>query len=255
MRTVSEISIAPVKGFRLAHPGEVQLTCDGVVENRRFLLVDGDGRRLRSSLTAWPVVVRGEYDADEEQLRMRFPDGVEVAGSALELAETLHPHFGDRVVAARVVQGPWTERLSELAGHPVRVVRPARPGECFVHPVTLMSEASIGRLAQEAGQDVDGRRFRMLFTVDGCEPHEEDAWLGTRVRVGEAVVRVALPVDRCAATTRDPDTGARDLDTLRLIKSYRGLREGKNIDFGVAAEVVEPGTVRVGDTVEPLDRI
>ena len=118
-----------------------------------------------------------------------------------------------------------------------------------------MSEASVGRLAQEAGQDVDGRRFRMLFTLDGCEPHEEDTWLGGLVRVGEAVVRVAVPVDRCAATTRDPDTGDRDLDTLRLIKSYRGQRDGKEIDFGVAAEVVEPGTVRVGDTVEPLDRI
>ena len=57
-----------------------------------------------------------------------------------------------------------------------------------------MSEASIGRLAQEAGQDVDGRRFRMLFTIDGCEPHEEDTWRGTLVRVGQAVVRVAVRV-------------------------------------------------------------
>jgi uncharacterized protein YcbX len=252
---VSRIDVAPVKGFRLLQPDEVELTAEGVVENRRFLLVDGDGRRLRSSLTAWPVVVRGEYDAGAELLRMRFPDGVEVSGSALGQGEAVHPHFGHRVVAARVVEGPWTEFLSALAGHPVRVARPERAGECFTHPVTLMSVASIGRLAEEAGEDVDGRRFRMLFTLDGCEPHEEDTWLGRRVRVGEAVVRVAVPVDRCAATTRDPDTGARDLDTLRLIKNYRGVRDGKEIDFGVAAEVVEPGTVRVGDAVEPLDRI
>jgi uncharacterized protein YcbX len=65
------------------------------------------------------------------------------------------------------------------------------------------------------------------------------------------VVRVGGPVDRCAMTTRDPDTGERDLDTLRLIKTYRGLSERGTIDFGVYAEIVEPGEVRVGDTVEP----
>ena len=46
-----------------------------------------------------------------------------------------------------------------------------------------------------------------------------------------------------------------DLDTLRLIKNYRGVRDGKEIDFGVAAEVIEPGAVRIGDAVEPLARI
>jgi uncharacterized protein YcbX len=72
------------------------------------------------------------------------------------------------------------------------------------------------------------------------------------VRVGEAVVRVAGPVPRCAVTTQDPDSGVRTLDTLAGIKSYRGLRDGKKLDFGVYFDVVEPGRVRVGDTVEPL---
>jgi uncharacterized protein len=36
--------------------------------------------------------------------------------------------------------------------------------------------------------------------------------------------RITGPVDRCVVTTRDPDTGERDLDTLRLIKRYRGMR-------------------------------
>jgi uncharacterized protein YcbX len=33
--------------------------------------------------------------------------------------------------------------------------------------------------------------------------------------------RITGPVDRCVVTTRDPGTGERDLDTLRLIKRYR----------------------------------
>jgi uncharacterized protein YcbX len=83
-------------------------------------------------------------------------------------------------------------------------------------------------------------------------PHEEDQWVGADVRIGEAVVRVREQVARCAITTKNPDTGERDLDTLRAIKGYRGVREGNHVDFGVYGEVVEPGRVRVGDPVEPL---
>jgi hypothetical protein len=92
----------------------------------------------------------------------------------------------------------------------------------------------------------------MLFTLSGCREHEEDEWDGRSLRIGEAVVRAGGPVDRCAMTTRDPDTGERDLDTLGLIKRYRGLSERRTIDFGVYAEIERPGTVRVGDTVAPL---
>jgi uncharacterized protein YcbX len=51
-------------------------------------------------------------------------------------------------------------------------------------------------------------------------------------------------------TTHDPDTGERDLDTLRTLIDYRGLREGKYADFGVLGDVVTPGTIRLGDTAQ-----
>jgi uncharacterized protein len=120
--------------------------------------------------------------------------------------------------------------------------------------VTLVSDGSLARLAREAKCDeVDARRFRMLFELTGCEPHEEDTWNGRLFSIGEAVVRVGGPVDRCAVTTRDPDTGERDLDTLRLLKSYRGQRESDGaVLFGVYARVEQWGLVRVGDPVEPV---
>jgi uncharacterized protein YcbX len=53
--------------------------------------------------------------------------------------------------------------------------------------------------------------------------------------------------------TQNPDTGERDLDTLRTIISYRGLREGKHADFGVLGEVTIPGRIQLGDEVTVFD--
>jgi len=251
MPSVELISITPVKCFHLSHPDSVELTEDGVREDRRFVLVDGDDRRLRSSLTSWPQPLRAEYDADREWLRIAFPNGTRLNASALGAGAPRDIDFHGRVVRCESVEGPWTERLSELAGQPVRLMRPLEHRAMRSNPVTLLSTASVERLAEEAGEPVDGRRFRMLFTLSGCRPHEEDEWEGRLLRIGGAVVRAGGPVDRCAMTTRDPDTGARDLDTLRLIKEYRGTSEHGTIDFGVYAGVERPGRVSVGDTVEP----
>ena len=152
----------------------------------------------------------------------------------------------------RIVPGPWAEPLSDLGGRPVRLARVEHDGLAMVEPVTIVSSASVARLSREAGREVDVRRFRPLFELDGCSEHEEDSWEGRRVRLGEALVEIGEPVIRCAVTTRDPDTGERDLDTLRLIKSYRGQGPDGEIWFARYGRVVEPGCVRVGDPVEPV---
>jgi uncharacterized protein len=252
-RTISGISVAPVQGFALHHPDEAELTEHGVLENRRFLLADDRGVRVRSSLSAWPCLVRGDYDAGQEVLRVTFPDGHSVEESALGNGEHVTIDFSDRAVPGRFVRGAWEQGLAALAGHPVRIVRSDVPGARQNAPVTLLSEASIARLAREAGRAVDDRRFRMLFRLAGCDEHEEDTWSGHRLRVGEAVLGGGGPVTRCAVTTRDPDTGERDLDALALIRAYRGAGSDGAIHYGVYAGVETPGRVRVGDPVEPLD--
>jgi uncharacterized protein YcbX len=92
----------------------------------------------------------------------------------------------------------------------------------------------------------------MLFELAGCRPHEEDEWEGRRFAIGEAVIRVGVGVDRCAVTTRDPDTAARDLDTLRVLADYRGRRTSDGaVLFGVYATVERPGRVGVGERLLP----
>jgi uncharacterized protein YcbX len=186
---------------------------------------------------------------------MRFPDGAVVEGDARATGERIHSTTGTIDVHGAIVPGPWDDRLSRLAGRPVRLARADRAGSGLNGPVTLISDGSLARLAREAGRDgIDARRFRMLFELEGCDPHEEDTWEGRVFAIGGAVIRVGGPVDRCAVTTRDPETGERDLDTLRLLADYRGRRESDGaVLFGVYGSVVEPGRVRVGDPVEPRD--
>jgi uncharacterized protein YcbX len=254
MKRVARISVSPVKGFRLSHPEEVRLGPDGVADNRRFFVVDSEGQRLRGSRTPWLTRLRSTYDPDAEVLTMHFPDGSTVESDAVASGERIHSTAGTIDAKGRIVEGPWEAPLSRLAGRPVRLARADRDGTGMNAPVTLVSDGSLARIAREAGRsEVDARRFRMLFQLDGCEPHEEDTWDGRLFEIGSAVVRAGGPVDRCAVTTRDPDTGERDLDTLRLLKEYRGQRESDGaVLFGIYATVERPGTVRVGDAFAPV---
>ncbi|MBD0289754.1 MAG: MOSC domain-containing protein [Thermoleophilia bacterium] len=253
MPVVSRLSITPVKGLALSDRDAVTLTATGVPENRRFYLVDEAGKLWKGTLDGPLFGVRAETDADGKWLRLTFPDG-RVLDGAVELGEPTFTPFWDRPVRAHVVEGPWAGALSELLGSDVRLLRAEEPGGATdAAPVSLLSDASLAELARRAGTPaVDGRRFRMLVHVAGTEPHEEDEWLGHEVRLGGALVRVTKPDARCRMTTRNPDTGIRDFDTLKTIKDYRGVREGSGIDFGVYADVVAPGVVAVGDPVTPV---
>ncbi len=247
MPAVARINVTPVKGLGLLHPEEVELTERGVESNRRYYLIQG--WRLYNGKDHGQLV-RIAAEARNGELTLRFPDGRQVSGE-VELGEAVTTNFWGRAVTGRLVLGPWSDAISDYAAESVHLVRTDEPGAgCDVHVGTIVSRASCERLGQALGAEVDGRRFRMLFELDGTGAHEEDTW--ERVRIGEAIVRVAGPVPRCAVTTQDPDTGVRTLDTLAGIKSYRGLRDGKKLDFGVYFDVVESGRVRVGDAVQPL---
>ena len=187
---------------------------------------------------------------------LRFPDGSVVVGD-VELGERIVTSFFGRPVDGRLVEGPWSDALSAYVGRPVRLARTEREGDGVdrgrLAGATLVSTASLDALRDAAGESrpVDGRRFRMTIGIEGVEPHAEDGWIGSEVRVGGATVAVREHVGRCAVTTLAPDRGVRDLDTLGTIAAYRGeVQTREPIPFGVWCEVVEPGPVAVGDPVE-----
>ncbi len=255
---VVRISIAPVKALGLVHPQEVELGPCGVGGDRRFWLRDADGRLVNDKTHGELMLVRVAWDEVTRRLALAFPDG-EVAEGVVEPGEPVDAVLYGAPHPSRGVAGPWQDALSHFAGERLTLLwsedgavdRGAREGA-----VTLISHASLERLRDETGSDrpVDGRRFRMLFEIDGVHAHEEDEWIGSRIAVGNAVVAPTGDVGRCVVTTRDPDSGLSDLDTLGALARYR--REGRTepLPFGVHGSVVVPGRVRVGDAVQLLGR-
>jgi len=253
MPRVARFSIAPVRSLGLEHPTEIDVTELGVVEDRRFFLTDDTNRLVDRIVVGRLVQVAAHTDPEARTLRMTFPDGTVIEGE-VQLGEHVETPIHGRTGVGHVVIGPWGEALAPIAGRPIRVIRCDRPGGTRAgNPTSIISDGSLRELAAHAGvDDVDPRRFRMLIDLEGARPREEDSWIGGRIAIGEAILRVTKPDARCAITTQDPDTGVRDLDTLRTIIGYRGLRNGKDADLGVLADVERPGWIRVGDEVSVL---
>lgn len=257
--TVTRISVTPVKGLALHHPDAVELSADGVPGDRTFFLVGARGHMVSATRLGALVSVRAEHDAEAGTLSLSFGDG-RVVTAPVEADEPVRVRFSGLPMEARPVRGPFSAALSELVGRPVQLVLrpPTRPGvdRGAVGAVTLISSASLRELAAHAGvSEVDARRFRMTFEIDGVEPHAEDDWVGRDVAIGEARLRVTGHVGRCAVTTRNPDTGEVDLRTLHVLNAYRGDVEAtERLPIGIAAAVVRPGHVRLGDAVTTADR-
>jgi uncharacterized protein YcbX len=256
---VARISLAPVKALGLVHPDAVELGPAGVAGDRRFWLLDADGRLVNGKTHGALVQVRPDWDEETRRLALFFPGG-EFVEDVVEPGDPVEGVLYGQPHPSRRVPGPWQEALSRYAGEPLTLLwseggavdRGVRGGA-----VTLVSRASLERLREEAGSErpVDGRRFRMLIEVDGLGAHEEDAWIGRRVQVGQAVVAPTGDVGRCAVTTHDPDTGVADLDTLGALARYRRHGRTEPLPFGVHGAVVRPGRVRVGDPVRPVEAV
>ncbi len=253
MITVTALSVCPVKGTRLQRTDEVTLGPAGAVGDREFFVADARGRMVNGKVIGelQQVVARRE----ESTLSLQLPDGRTVRDE-VRLGETIQSAFFSRQRAVRPVLGPFSEALSALAGRPLTLVRPETSAvdRGTDGAITLISRASLQRLAAEAGQGaVDARRFRMLIEVDGVEAHAEDAWVGREATVGGARVRFQGHVGRCLVTSRDPDSGQIDLPTLDILRGYRDdVRETEPLPFGVYGAVLAGGPVRLGDAMDVL---
>jgi len=254
---VTRLSTTPVKGLALHHPESIRVDETGAVGDRLFFLADARPSLVSVAKSGALLGIAAEYDASTRRLTLREGDSV-LADDEVRLGEEVDSDFFSfRTAPGRIVEGPFASIFSERAGRPLELVQASDALRGHdVEPLTLLGQGSIDRLSEVAGEPVDARRFRMLIEFDGGEPHVEDTWIGKSIRIGDATLVGGEPVQRCAGTTRHPDTGVIDLKTLALIGEYRGRQDsvfGPGFNFGVYARCTVPGEIRVGDDVIVAD--
>jgi len=252
--TVTALAVTPVKGMRVRTVDAIELGDRGALGDRIFYVIDDRGRMVNGKNFKHLQAVVAEYDGGV--LTLTFPDGT-VATEELRYGEAITTSFFNHPKKAQEVLGAFSDALSRFFGQPLRLVGNTTAVDRGKHgAISVMSRASLRHLAGVAERDeVNGRRFRMLIEVDGIEAHEEDGWVGRRLRVGSALVRGCGHVGRCVITTRDPETGDGDLDTLKLLATYRHkIGTTEPLAFGIYGEVLEGGRVAVGDGVTVDER-
>jgi uncharacterized protein YcbX len=253
--SVSALMTTPVKGMRVSGAESIELGTLGARGDRVFYVIDDRGRMINGKQLGQLQTVVPEYDADAQTLALTFPDGTRVAG-ALDYGEAVQTRFFSRPREVRELRGPWSEALSDHLDRPLRIVHAGSAVDRGRAGATsIVSRSSLCRLAEAAEREgLDARRFRMLIEVDGVGAHEEDAWVGRRVQVGDATLAMHGHVGRCLITSRDPESGEVDLPTLDLLGEYRReIESTEPLPFGIYGEVLAGGTVRLGDPVALAD--
>jgi uncharacterized protein YcbX len=228
---VAELWRYPVKSLQGERVDAVHVGVDGLAGDRQWALFDVG--------TGFGLTARRVPDLLFGAARLAPDGGVEVVlpnGSVTTDDAALSAWLGRPVELRRAAaEGPRYESPDddeEASGrwHPWQGAGGAFHDSAAAR-VTLLSTGTVGSW--------DRRRFRANVVLEGAG---EDALVGSRIRIGGAVLSVDLPVPRCVMVTR-PQPGGIGRDT-GVLKAIHRERDGH---LAVGALVVRPGAVAVGD--------
>ena len=183
------------------------------------------------------ALLKSSFDPKSGLLTLLAPSGAVLAENALSAA-------GRARIGAWLAEwlGPdarGTPRFHHVPGHSFSDVR--------TKVVSLINVASLDDLSRRAGARRHKRRFRANLYFSGAPAWSELGWVGQELLAGQARLRVVKRIPRCAATEVNPETGERDAKPVKELRDAFG-----HPDLGIYAEVIEGGTLSVGDALELL---
>lgn len=263
--TLSAIHVFPIKSCAALSPAEITVQPRGLADDRRWMIVDGNGRFVTGRLYARMPLIRAT--PLPRGLRLEAPDmpALEIGLPAADAPRLAVEVWKSQVDAVRAdaAAGAW---ISRFLGSPLHLVhmdaaahRPVnpdfgQPGDevSFAdgYPQLLISSAALDALNQKLAEPVSMINFRPNLVVTGTTPHAEDEW--KRIRIGEVEFDLVKPCTRCIFTTVDPLRGERrsDGEPLKTLTGYRRTQAG--VTFGQNLIARGSGVLRVGDTVQVL---
>ena len=114
-------------------------------------------------------------------------------------------------------------------------------------PISIINSQSVKALDAKLGTNLDPLRFRGNFIIAGMPAWEEFSWMGKRIRIGECILDVHRPIDRCPTPGVNPETGERDIEVTPHLQEHFG-----HIYCGMYANVVEGGKIKPSDTISVI---
>jgi len=232
---VAEIWRFPVKSMQGERVDVCEVNADGLSGDREYALFDAD-TGLGLTARRVPELLFGSARRRPDGVEITLPDGSVAAGdrqlsdwlgrsvvlrSTSEVVERRYEHPADFEL-----EDDWMS----LAGAKGAFHDSSRTN------VSLVSTTTLGGW--------DRRRFRSNVVLAGAG---EEGLVGSRVTIGDVVLKVGKHIERCVMTTRPQPGGLeKDLDVLRTIHRERGGC------LAVGALVARPGTIRVGDEIEAV---
>jgi uncharacterized protein YcbX len=270
---LSGLFLYPVKSLRGFPVGSAEVDGLGLVGDRRFLVVDEQGRHLTQRPLPRMALITAELAADNLVLSAEGASTI-----AIPLRADPHTPPPLRTVSVWNSEGllaedcgadvsRWLSAFLGLTCHLMRigekfrrpVLNPARakPDDLFNfadgYPFLVIGEASLAdlndRIVERGDEPVPMNRFRPSLVISGAASFAEDNW--PRLRIGEIVFRAGGPCARCIVTTTDQFTGARGKEPLRTLATYRrDTSDPSAVNFGQnLIHETKSGTLRVGDLV------
>ncbi|MEO6103342.1 MAG: MOSC N-terminal beta barrel domain-containing protein [Pseudoxanthomonas sp.] len=261
---LSSLHLYPIKSCAPLEARSAVVEARGLRDDRRWMVVDAEGRFLTGRELPRLTLVRAQPNAH----------GLSLQAPGMPTLQVVFPQAGSTVpvvvwkseVAALPVATQVDAWISGFLQRPTRlvymgphVVRPivsehSRPGDevSFADgfPLLLITRAALDQLNSRLDTPVSMLQFRPNLVIDDAPAHAEDGW--KRIRIGELEFDVVKTCVRCVFTTVDPARGERDAggEPLRTLIGYRRTAEG--VTFGQNLIPRSLGTLRVGDLVEVL---
>jgi uncharacterized protein YcbX len=110
--------------------------------------------------------------------------------------------------------------------------------------ISILSLDSLADLTAKTGLDLGTHRWRGNLWTQGWNAFHERDLIGQTIHIGQAELRITDHIGRCTATNADTATGQVDLDMIDSLQRHYG-----HTDFGVFAEVVTGGKIRLQDQI------
>jgi uncharacterized protein len=262
--SVENLHIYPLKSGAGIAVETARLEPEGLVGDRRMMVVDEGGNCLTARALPKLMQVRAYLDRDEVFLTAPGMPALGFFRSSLQQAGTVS--IWDDTVVALDAGDEAAQWLSDFLGKQSRLVlkgeqthRPLGLGAggtvsfADTAPLLLTNAASLADLNRFLDSEVAMERFRPNLVVTGPPAYDEDGW--AMVRIGAVEFEVAGACDRCVMVTLDPRSGESraDHEPLAMLGRQRRGEDGKPY-FGQFLIPRSMGRLMVGDTVEVLSR-